>query len=529
VGKSGRWILAVALCGVGCASGQGGGSGGQSGGLDAGVQDSGSPDAGPADAGPADAGPPDAGPDGGIDAGPATGSIQFGTPGPWPIANVTYGAADGIAESPVVGMTTDEPVVQADGGVSQNLWVATPSALYVLRPGDKRFTRFDGNDGLHLPGFPAAACDDPTGTLKPCPEGDADQPGISEIAGGGAGKGYSGEVFVGYWAHHDWTRQDDGTWTDPWRHSGKLDRVRLKADASGKLSLEVIRFDMVSNNSPEFWHNKTVFKMAYDHFVHPHELYAGTDHGVTKFSPDKWKPNDPPPNQWFLGKNNSQVWRSDHLHPQACFHKPCTDGTDLRLADWRGLALDANGDLWVGGRYAVGKIRYIADNSEWWSTPRKDALPAISPAFGDPYDGNCSGSRPIFCPPLEGDPVNISAVTVAKDGKVWFASGTLFNEPGDVPYGIASLQGFHLTYFDPIRDVGLSESHVRDMLALPDGRLVVAGLNSGLVIWNPITRQHATMDIPDDRVLRIELDTMVDPPALHIATRTGATVLRILP
>jgi hypothetical protein len=30
-------------------------------------------------------------------------------------------------------------------------------------------------------------------------------------------------------------------------------------------------------------------------------------------------------------------------------------------------------------------------------------------------------------------------------------------------------------------------------------------------------------------VLRIQLDTMVDPPALHVATRGGAAVLRVLP
>ena len=188
---------------------------------------------------------------------------------------MSYGGADGIEEAPVVGVSTDEPVVTAGGGVTQNLWVATNSALYLLRPGDRKFTRFDGNDGLHLPGFPAAACDDSAGTLRPCPEGAAGQPGISEIVGGG-----HDEVFVGYYGFHDWSRQDDGTWTDPWRHSGKLDRVRLKTDKSGALSLEVIRFDMVSNNSVEFWHNKTVWKMVYDHRIHPHELFVGTDHGV---------------------------------------------------------------------------------------------------------------------------------------------------------------------------------------------------------------------------------------------------------
>ncbi len=84
-----------------------------------------------------------------------------------------------------------------------------------------------------------------------------------------------------------------------------------------------------------------------------------------------------------------------------------------------------------------------------------------------------------------------------------------------------------------MRDVGLSESDVRDLLALPDGRLVVAGLHSGLVIWDPVTGAktpiRAGPGIPSDRVLRLQLDMMVDPPALMVATAGGAAVLRILP
>ena len=439
----------------------------------------------------------------------------------------------------MVGVSTDEPVVTADGGVTQNLWVATNSALYLLRPGDKKFSRFDGHDGLHLPGFPAAACDDSMGTLRPCPSGDATDPGISEIVGGGPN-----EVFVGYNGYHDWSRLDDGTWTDPWRHSGKLDRVRLKTDKSGALSLEVIRFDMVSNNSVEFWHNKTVWKMVYDHFgtkdangnvvVHPHELYVGTDHGVDKISPDKWKLPDLDPQTgkptWFLLPQNQQVWMSDHLHPQVCYHQACVDESNLRLGDFRGLALDLDGNLWVAGRWAAGLISYVADNTVWYNRGGKSFLQA----FGDPYYGNCSGSVPVFCIPQEGDFVNLSAVAVTKDGTVWFSSGVLYNEAGDVNYGIASYaphKGF--TYFHPIRDAGMVEVNVKDMLALPDGRLVLAGPNSGLSIWNPNTGAHSSIragqGIPDDGVMRIQLDTMVDPPALHVATRGGAAVLRALP
>jgi hypothetical protein len=172
----------------------------------------------------------------------------------------------------------------------------------------------------------------------------------------------------------------------------------------------------------------------------------------------------------------------------------------------------------------------VEDNSVWYNRGGKSYIET----FGDPYYGNCSGSRPVFCTPLEGDKVNLSAVAVTKDGTVWFASGILFNEPDDVNYGLAAHvphKGF--TYYDPVKDAGLPEVNVRDMLALPDGRLVLAGLSTGLSIWDPATGKHvnirAGQGIPDDHVLRVQLDTMVDPPALQVATKGGAAVLRVLP
>ena len=522
--------------------------------VDAGPVDAGQPDAGPPDAGQPDAGPPDAGhPDAGVDAGtpdagtPDAGSdggvITFGTPGPWPTGNVTYGAADGIQESPVVGVTTDEPVTLPgpNAGVTQNLWVATNSALYLLRPGDRSFRRYDAHDGLHLPGNIAASCDDSAGLLVPCPNGAADAPGISEIVGGGPD-----EVFVGYYGHHDWNSPDDGTEKDPYRHSGKLERVRLKAD--GKL--EVIRFDMVSNNTVEFWHNRTVERMIYDHFKHPHELYVGTDHGVDKISPDLWHA----PVGWFLLPQNQQQWMSDHLHPRACYHAACVDDSNQRLGDWRALGLDSTGDLWVGGRWAAGAIKYLADNTNWYNNPRSSAPgdEAFKFAFGDPYTSYCMPGygRPVFCTPQEGDFVNLSAVTVTRDvpkdpalaqDKVWFSSGVVYNDAADVNYGVAAFlarPGVNQqmwTYFNPISDIGMAEMNVRDMVALPDGRLVLAGPTTGLTVWDPRTpgvRGHqirAGQGIPSDNVLRLELDTMVNPPALHVATDAGASVLRVLP
>lgn len=526
------WACALALC-VAC--NRAGGSGdvvpppppdAGGGGNDSGTSGSGAdagPDAGPDAGSDAGTGSADAGADAGA---PESTGIKFGSPGPWPMQSVTYGSADGIQESPIVSASTDE---------NENIWVATNSALYLMKPGDHSFHRFDERDGLHLPNNPVQYCDSNlAGGDRSCPiAGAADYPGINEIVGGGAPsvpKGtpapYVGEVFVGYYGHHDWNLSSDveGTWGDPWRHSGKLDRVRLKPDGT----LEVIRFDMVSGNTAMYWHNRTVWKMVYDHFLHKHELYVGTDHGVDKFSPDLWKPTTP--GTWFNDPQNNLLWMSDHLHPQTCYHHPCdASESDLRLGDFRGLALDLKGDLWVAGRWAAGLITWTADNSVWFNRGGG----AYAQAFGDPYYAGCGGSRPVFCVPLEGDSVNLSAVTVTPDGKVWFSSGRIYADP-EPNYGIASWeQNKGFTYYDPVRDLGLPELNVRDMLTLPDGRLVVASPDSGAVIWDPKTGKHTSLragaGLPDDRVTRLQLDTMVSPPALFISTWGGVAVLRQFP
>jgi hypothetical protein len=144
----------------------------------------------------------------------------FGGPGPWGPGNAVYGAADGIQEAPVIGISTDE---------SQNLWVATNAALYLLKPGEKSFHRFDARDGLHLAGNPVTYCDSSfAGGDKACPiTGAATAAGISEIEGGG-----SGEVFVGYSGDDE----GNGDWSDPGRHSGTLDRARRAQTARSRSS-----------------------------------------------------------------------------------------------------------------------------------------------------------------------------------------------------------------------------------------------------------------------------------------------------
>ena len=438
--------------------------------------------------------------------GPGAGGGASGGAGPWGAGNVTYGAADGIREAPVVGISTDE---------SQNLWVATHEALYLLKPGEKQFRRFDAPDGLHLAGNPVSYCDSAfAGGDRACPIGGAaTEAGITEITGGGPD-----EVFVGY-AGDD---EGNGDWSDPGRHSGKLDRVRL-----GGAGLAVDRFDLVSSTTAQFWHDRTVHRLLYDHFQHPHELYVGTNHGIDRLLPDRYRA--PRAGEWFL--TAAQEWMSDHLHPQVCYHRACdASESGLMLGDWKGLALGHDGNLWVGGRWTGGEIRWTPGLHDWLSRPG-DQIYAI--AFGDGYvQGRCNAegfcNQPVFPVAQEGDVVSVQAVAVAPDGRVWFASGR--TNSGDQPRGLAVWDGKNFRYYDPQRDLGMPESDLRELVALPDGRLAIAGASSGVTLWDPKSGAHVALTgLPDPHVLRMELDTMVSPPALHVATYGGAASLRSWP
>jgi hypothetical protein len=122
--------------------------------------------------------------------------------------------------------------------------------------------------------------------------------------------------------------------------------------------------------------------------------------------------------------------------------------------------------------------------------------------------------------------VSMTAVAVAKDGTLWFASDSLSRDPS---YGLASFDGKSFRYF-AVGAAGVSRA--RDLAALPDGRLAIAS-PSGISLWEPASGRTTPVAgsafLPSDDVLRLELDRSVDPPALHVATAAGGAVLRILP
>jgi hypothetical protein len=447
--------------------------------------------------------------------------VAFGSPGPWPVANVVYGGADGIRESPVVGLTTDE---------AQDRWVATPQALYLLEPGDKTFRRYDAADGLHLDGNPVLYCDDhPMAAGDHCGGAISSGAGhaITRIVGGGPG-----EVFVGYagtdpdssiaCASKPGTHPDAGAdYCDPARHTGKLDRVRVGAD--GKLAVD--RMDLVANREGgQFWHDRTIQSLAFDHFAHPHTLYSGSNHGVTILFPDRFRL--PKPGEWY---DLAYVeWMGDHLHARVCDPGPCPTATEgpQRMGDWAGLDVDARGDLWHAGRWTAGLISWDPDPGSWFG--RNGGAFLLS--FGDPYPTppNAAGfvNEPVFRVAREGDSPHLTGVAVCPDGRVWFSSSGPSSGTGDT---VAVWDGKRFDSFAAQR-LGLGESAVRDVVCLPDGRLVLAGYRTGAVIHDPAKGTSVPVPgLPSGPILDLEVDRMVSPPTLHVATDSGAAALRVLP
>jgi hypothetical protein len=357
-----------------------------------------------------------------------------------------------------------------------------------------------------------------------CPVyGSSDSRGIAEITGG-----LAGEVYVGYWgvdqSYDSSGNPVDPDQYDPNRHTGQVDRVQLNADGS----ITVTRLQMVSSNNIHWWHDRTIMRLVFDHLIHHNELLIGTNHGVDRFVMDKFR--EPNPGEWFNAVQSE--WMGDHLHPVACVPPPgqsCnpnnveSSGTE-KMGEWRGLALDANGDLWVGGRWSAGKILWVEGPWDWTN---RTGSQAFAPALG-------LGNKPVFPVASNGDPASISAVSVAPDGNVWWASGPWYNGAKDVAFGVARTDpsGFKTTYYSP-GQMGLPEQDVRDLVVLPDGRIVLASNYSGLSVYDPATQTstsiRGTQYLPSDHIYRLELDTMVTPWTLHVSTAAGAASLQKLP
>jgi len=409
---------------------------------------------------------------------------------------VIYGSAQGLLEAPA-SASVDE---------SENLWVVTQRALYLLQPGAKTFRRYTARDGLHYG------------------SGYTDPPDITWVEGGSAG-----ECFVGYFARDTNSRMfpDAHLWTDPYAHMGKMDQVLLQPNGS----LKVNRYDLRNSNDGHFYETRSITSMVYDHFQHPGNLYVGSNHGVTRIIPARYFP---PPNLATdpFNTHDERQWYADHVHPVACIGGPCDGKRIITFGDWYGLAIADDGRLWMGGLTSGGALNFKEKLEDWVQS--WEPVNPFAPAFEWP---------PVFQPPAMGDPVNIRGVAVTPDGVVWFVSGEVESWRGRT-YGIAAYQETctgtganrncrsSLSYFDPTA-LGAAEYNILEVEALADGRLVFGFPNSGLLVWEPgeakgrrITQSDG---LPGERIGRMSQDRMHDPPLLLVPTDGGLAVFRNLP
>lgn len=471
------WVLATLTSVFGAAAACGGGSSTTRPATASEAADSGSQ--GPSDAGVlfVDAGAADAG------------FNWFGKPGPWPTApRTTYGAAAGLGTAPIIDVSTDE---------AQNIWAVSHDALYLMRPGETTFRKYDQADGLHLD--------------------NAMPPGITAVVGGAAN-----EAFVGYQG-----ADITDTQKDPLRTKGKLDRVLRNADGS----LQVIHYDIHNDDAvgldaegkvrrlpdggidPEetdwsFNEDRTVMRFLYDHLYHRGTLYVGYNHGVGRIEAGKADPT-------------TGFDYADHIHPTVY-----NADKVQRMGEWRALALDpstrtnasgqpSTGLLWMGGRWTGGGLGWTPDLYSW---ARND----LNPFF-------MAASNPPIFQVAEGDSVYIWGVAALSDGSVYFASGPGGDAEYKGPFGIALWKqhgGF--TYITP-SSIGLP-SDIIDLQRLPDDTLLVAS-RSGLWRWNP-KAGPAPNGVNMGQVQgvtgiqRVTVDTMMSPAAVYVATNTGFELLR---
>jgi hypothetical protein len=294
--------------------------------------------AAPTSDGGRDAGPPpapDGGRDGGTDGGETDGGgTDGGTDGGPPIS---IPPADGwtfhTAESS--GAPRDVWGASMDG--DGNLWVAGgDEGLFVLPAGEDRFRRFTAADGL-------TSYTDHTGVHGYKVISVAGGPGSTVHAG------YQG-LFAG---------QEDN---DPeyMRRSGDADRVTLTGAGIHVQHVAILTPPGFYPGDPDTANGRdkirTVHRILHD-----------------------WRTG----NVWFGGNHGVALWEArtatlyEHQH-QAI--NSCRDGRcSLLSGDWYGMALDGNGDLWMGGGHRVARLR-ASTPARFWAVmdPVLDVWPDAS-------------------------------------------------------------------------------------------------------------------------------------------------------
>ena len=440
-----RWVATAALIGaavfVACGKG---GSGVAPGGNELGS--TGNPDGGGgqagdrgggtgSDAGSADGGSGQVG-SGAVDAGTADGGAVVWTPPPsidFPVVK------DWTFYGPQHGGPRDVYQVSADA--SGNLWVAGgEDGLFLLRPNATRFERFTMADGLRPYGYLPDGSD-PIGPrfLK-----------VIAVTGGPADT-----VYVGY----EGLPGCEAAWDNPANRptatnpglayvykSGDADKVSLTATG-----IQVAHYDIFSGPglvSRELEGREklcTIFRIVYD--AGAGNLWFGGNHGFA------WGD----PNYAGNPKCNGAATCSgvaEHSHPA---FNGCTkdDGCGTWAwitADYRGIAVAPDGDVWFGGADRTTRFHWSA----FGGAPRDRFTSAATLTENAGTGSTCpNGAHPCYTqnridvwpdvkgettggtqPPLPSERINdlVFGIAAMPDGSVYVGSGWLGLRHLD-PYG----------------------------------------------------------------------------------------------
>ena len=254
-------------------------------------------------------GPPDAGT-------PIPGPGDGGTPLPPTLSLPTlpgwqfYGPAQGGPRQ-VLGVSADR------GG---NIWVAGgEDGLYLLAPGASTFRRFTIANGL---------------TPYRDPAGNRQQPVISVVGG------EAGTVYAGYRGINGGRQELDPPYMVK---SGDVDKVTFAG--AGGAAIAVEHYDIYSPKGEVPGYNedrekvRDVYRMLYD--PRTGDVWFGGNHGVSLYD----------------GVRRRVV---EHVHPM--LNGYTASGHYTGLSDlYKGLALDARGNLWLGGANRTAKLPFATN------------------------------------------------------------------------------------------------------------------------------------------------------------------------
>jgi hypothetical protein len=370
--------------------------------------------------------------------------------GPWPLSDVIYGSDYGLAG----------PILDAGPDDAQNIWAVSEDRLYLMRPGHAAFQSFGAGDGLHIGPFVDWY-------------GNANTTSITAIAGGQAN-----EVFVGYYGFE--SGGDPFADSEQQKELGNADKVTFDV-ASGQIAVTRYLFRCDYDAGGGCWEDRSPRRMVFVHDgVAAGHLFIGFNHGVAHVFADQF---------------------GDHVHPEVYWHNP--NGSIVeKVGEFYGIAPDAQGNLWMAGRYAVGL-------QPWNPVPHFKWV-----------DGQFLHAFTIFGPghALEmpsGYSEDNSAVAVTPTGVVYIASfsrGLTRWDPSTGSYGTLS-------------QVSAAPPGLRDLAADPDGTLWLVTSGGQLWHYNPASNNMVSAaSVTGAR--RVVVDRSVTPRAVYVSTDGGLSVIR---